>query len=431
MIDAAPEKGEPLLADQFLVDSYKLPRAITRIAKLRADIERRMLTYRMAMKRANRFLMDDDLTILVTEVAARTMPDTLAQRLHSAVVPYEDTWIEFDLDVKTGTSRRLKTHAEQIFNSPMEGATEKKGRCGLLIQRHGEVAFSITMIEPFTIHKRTKPDARPTDPFDPQDDVMLVSPVPCMYLFDPSGNPMSARGSAAPFTKNSAAVDETMMILRASGWGYYSKGDPLMRMPDQQRIPIIMPEPLRPFSDIAIAPPYGDVQFFWAAHEMREWRTQFVEDLADATLQRTGMLRWTITLLAMLSEVPVRASERIQPSGTRLVNLQNKPYMDYHRVSLKLPRTKPVPYIERKLDKGEVRHRRAHEVRTHWRTYIVDRALPRCGHQWLYDHENGYRLCELCGAYGRLIKEHVRGDASLGWVRKDYVLERNQDARTE
>jgi len=95
--------------------------------------------------------------------------------------------------------------------------------------------------------------------------------------------------------------------------------------------------------------------------------------------------------------------------------------MDYHRVTLRLPKTKPIPFIERTLANVERRHK-AHEVREHWRTYVQDNACRREEHQWEYDYPEGYRLCGKCLSFSRLIHEHVRGDASLGWVRKDYVI---------
>ena len=69
-----------------------------------------------------------------------------------------------------------------------------------------------------------------------------------------------------------------------------------------------------------------------------------------------------------------------------------------------------------------ITRRRAHEVRAHWRTYLHEQHCGYEQHDWVYDHDNGYRLCGKCEAYGRLIHEHVRGDAKLGWVNKTYVL---------
>jgi len=47
-------------------------------------------------------------------------------------------------------------------------------------------------------------------------------------------------------------------------------------------------------------------------------------------------------------------------------------------------------------------------------------------HAWEYDNNNGYALCGKCMAFRRRIREHVRGDPNLGWVRKDYVIKRSE-----
>jgi len=65
-------------------------------------------------------------------------------------------------------------------------------------------------------------------------------------------------------------------------------------------------------------------------------------------------------------------------------------------------------------------------VRSFWRTYLNEKACRTEEHKWLYDHDEGYRLCEHCMAYSRLIKEHVRGNPELGWVRKDYIVKKEK-----
>jgi hypothetical protein len=142
--------------------------------------------------------------------------------------------------------------------------------------------------------------------------------------------------------------------------------------------------------------------------------------LVQETTEFTGMMRWVVTILACLNEVPID-SHHVQPEGTVRTGLTGRrPLMDYHRIVLRVPKEKPVQYIERQLRVGT--KRRAHEVRSHWRTYLHAEHCLRDEHPWEYDYAEGYRLCGKCMAYGRLIHEHVRGDPSLGWVRKDYVV---------
>jgi hypothetical protein len=140
-----------------------------------------------------------------------------------------------------------------------------------------------------------------------------------------------------------------------------------------------------------------------------------------------GQMRWLVTALAMLNEVPVRA-DYVQPSHSmRAPRSKRHNFLDYHKCSLRLPKTRPIPYLERYLANVERKHR-AHEVRGHWRTYLHESYCPTEEHAWEYDHDNGYRLCGKCMGYSRFIHEHVRGDASLGWVKKDYVIKKDHGA---
>jgi hypothetical protein len=142
--------------------------------------------------------------------------------------------------------------------------------------------------------------------------------------------------------------------------------------------------------------------------------------MVQETTEFTGMMRWIVIILACLNEVPIDA-HHVEPTGTIRTGLTGRrPMMDYHRIVLRVPKEKPIQYIERQLRTSS--RRRAHEVRSHWRTYLHAERCPRDEHQWEYDYDEGYRLCGICMAFGRLIHEHIRGDPSLGWVRKDYVV---------
>jgi hypothetical protein len=137
-----------------------------------------------------------------------------------------------------------------------------------------------------------------------------------------------------------------------------------------------------------------------------------------------GTIRWVVTLLAMLNEVPTR-SELVVPGHQIYYGpTQKRQAYDFHKITLSLPKTKPVPFIERHLSAVDRRHK-AHQVRSHWRTYLSDSACKREEHEWEYDYNEGYRLCGKCMAFGRLIHEHVRGDPSLGWVSKDYTIRKS------
>ena len=99
----------------------------------------------------------------------------------------------------------------------------------------------------------------------------------------------------------------------------------------------------------------------------------------------------------------------------------DKPFLSYRRLTIHLPKDKdPVRYLRRKLDHAVAARMRAHDVRGHWRNYHLKEG---CEHTWQQaDEDPTYRRCTSCGAFSRFIAEHVRGDETLGWVRKEYIL---------
>ena len=143
------------------------------------------------------------------------------------------------------------------------------------------------------------------------------------------------------------------------------------------------------------------------------------DEIAEFPGSGAGSCRY----VACLNELPTRMTHH-QPEHLLRAGLTKRlPAFDYHTVTLRVPKTKPVAYIQRKLSNSESK-RRAHEVRGHWRIYLDDKPCPREEHEWETDWENGYRLCGKCEAYSRFIREHVRGDRALGWVHKSYIVKR-------
>jgi hypothetical protein len=139
-----------------------------------------------------------------------------------------------------------------------------------------------------------------------------------------------------------------------------------------------------------------------------------------------GHMRWLVTVLAMLNEVPIQTRELKRDPGYRPNFRHRRPEIDHHVVTLAIPRTKPIQQIERHLrETGQ--QRRAHDVRSHWRTYLTERPCGREDHVWEYDQEHGYRLCGNCMTFSRLIHEHVRGNSELGWVKKEYKVVKGDD----
>jgi hypothetical protein len=407
-------KEEASLADMFMAETYSLPKRLGLNKHQAKKVEPILASYRHDMRRAHRFVLDNDFVRYATEVSSATRPEKLLARLQYATLPYDVTWIEFDLKTKVEVMRNF----HNMDNSKFDW-NEVADRLGLIIRRLSDTEAVVEMVcETFGAHgligtticyffsvreyEWSLKDGRGIgcEPFMPPDTVTAIARYPGM---------------------NTEKVEQLRRIGPASLWGYSSA---------EHHSTVI--ESMAQMKNLAL-PSFLARHGILGMGRMRQiigtlmspGREEVVSDtiaalLVQETTEFTGMMRWVVTILACLNEVPID-SHHIQPEGTIRTGLTGRrPLMDYHRIVLRVPKEKPVQYIERQLRTAT--RRRAHEVRSHWRTYLHEQRCPRDEHQWTYDYDEGYRLCGICMAYGRLIHEHVRGDPSLGWVRKDYVV---------
>jgi len=132
-----------------------------------------------------------------------------------------------------------------------------------------------------------------------------------------------------------------------------------------------------------------------------------------------GEMKLALTLLIMLTRPGNAVHLDHRPKVHRLRDRRNIVYPAHHVVRLKLEHTIEI----RKLAKAIIgERRRAHEVRGHW---CQSRKIGRgCVHRWRQVDEHRYECDWDCGAKRWWKNDHVKGDASLGWVDKRYEVTR-------
>jgi hypothetical protein len=118
----------------------------------------------------------------------------------------------------------------------------------------------------------------------------------------------------------------------------------------------------------------------------------------DLSSEVAGDLRYLWALLATIGDLPVQFTD-VRASKGYIARGRYRKFMDHRTITLKIPAAR---YKRVAAQAIAISRRRAHEVRGHWRK---DYRRP------------GQRLW---------IKEHVRGDAALGWVSHDYTVTRNK-----
>jgi hypothetical protein len=124
-------------------------------------------------------------------------------------------------------------------------------------------------------------------------------------------------------------------------------------------------------------------------------------------------------LLSVIAELPV-ISREVKTSKGYFSKGKHRPFLTHRNVRLSIPVAKATKKLANRLTTPSRRAR--HEVRSHWRRMTEDSPAQcsRLDHDWFIDGK--HRLCLECGAEGTLIPEHLRGDASIGFITHDYVI---------
>jgi hypothetical protein len=400
---------EPSWADEFVASTYGWAKAFGMNAHGAKIAESYMEAYRADMRKTHRFVLDNDFTRLATEISSTLPPQKLLARLQYASLPYENTWIEFDLPTKVHTMRR-------IHNLPpfIEGVGRKMG---VLLQRLSDTECVMSMV--VEAHGMS----------------ILVPTIVCYYLslremkFDgAAGHSVGCRPfhHVAREALDHKAAEAFMAMGRASIWGYAETGVSTVLERPSDLTKLRLPSYLLRHGDIGLSREWFAVTN--ALYKKSYPASPVLAELMNSELgEFAGMGRWMVTVLAMLNEVPVYTDYQHPQGRIRIGLTAKRKYMDYHKVTLRLPKTEPIKWVEKHLRNSRWRNKK-HPVRAHWRTYLEEPHCTSDDHEWVYDHEEGYRLCGKCMGFGRFIHEHTRGDESLGWVRSDYVIKKEPDA---
>jgi hypothetical protein len=406
-------KEEASLADMFVAETYTLPKRLGLNRHQTKAIEPILQSYRQDMRNAHRFVLDNDFVRYATEISSTTPPEKLLARLQFATLPYDITWIEFDLRTKVEVMRELHNMDNSKFNWD-----DVADRLGLIIRRLSDTEAVVEMV------------------CETHGNYGLIGTTICYFysVREYEFSDQDGRGTGCrpllPSGKfladnNPTATDKELDIVRAIGpaslWGYSAGGRSTVIDKMAQMADLRLPEFLMRHGQLGTGRMEQIIMTLVSSTNTRTVEDTITSLLVSETTEFTGMMRWVVIILACINEVPID-TQHVQPRGNIRTSLTGRrPLMDYHRIVLRVPKEKPIQYIERQLRVGT--RRRAHEVMSHWRTYVhADSACPRDEHDWTYDEEHGYALCGICMAYRRRIPEHIRGDPSLGWVRKDYVV---------
>lgn len=141
--------------------------------------------------------------------------------------------------------------------------------------------------------------------------------------------------------------------------------------------------------------------------------------MAEILRGQSGELRNVWTFLLFLARTSlIRLSP--MPAGRRIVRGKLRAYAAHNVVTIDLGSARSVTRAF--LLAGPRATPRRHEVRGHWVNWHKPPA--RCDHAWpLTPNGDAVFICSRCGQHRRWRKNFLRGDATKGFVSKEYAVD--------
>ena len=141
------------------------------------------------------------------------------------------------------------------------------------------------------------------------------------------------------------------------------------------------------------------------------------ENEAKLLAEFIGELRFLWALLAAINDVPI-GLKHVRPAKGFYARGRYRHYFEHSVISILLPKGRDPRVVARHI--VALSRRRAHLVRGHWRRDWTHPGEVLCAHEFYADKNQA--ICLKCGMEKSWVKEHQRGDASLGMVVHDYAV---------
>lgn len=140
----------------------------------------------------------------------------------------------------------------------------------------------------------------------------------------------------------------------------------------------------------------------------------------DSLVEFGSDLRYLWALLATINDLPTTLTD-VRPDKGYILRGRYRKFCEHKVIHLHIPEKRYRRVAQQAI---AISRRRAHPVRGHWRKDFRNPGSAFCDHTWSTPYGDNHASCELCGRRRTWVKEHERGDASLGHVLHDYTVER-------
>ncbi len=338
--------------------------------------EKHLNFYRGLVRRARPYMLDDDATALITELASGpTIQDKLATYRILARLPFDVMWLEFDYEPRFLARVALGT---SVGEKPVDAPE----RMGWLLERLTDTSWRATTVIQYAASATES--GRTVDVFGVAHIVSTEGPVE----FRSWTRDQHMR--QAVVDANKPEPGHPVALLSAMAWGFGAAP-----ASGSNVYSISLPQHLYGSNAVDLPPSWEPIIEKVSKGVPSEKVKLTRRHMTGSSVELQGDLRFLMAALATLNEVPVTYTD-VRPPGTRRIGGQIKEFMVNRVVKIALPKRRGRANKVLKLLKlAEVRMRR-HEVSGYWRrTKMPDGTVER---KW--------------------INSYMRGDASLGYVRQ-------------
>lgn len=354
-------------------------------------IKTHLARYRAQLRRAERFIVDDDAVRLCCHLSHEK--DRFRGWSFLARLPYSVMWLDLDLHAKVREFDKMKS-LEHPFD-PMSVSP----RIGYLLYHDGNSATR------WIAHA-----------FSYMSQAGSVLPCPFSYVFDPEGEG-DINGS---LTFGSPTLSRRIGPIRTSVTTTDGRFD--VETPPESVMcgvfenvegEIRAPEWFSKRAAVIVDP-------IWDSLIQND---KLYKILPDQLEEERGAFRYLITLLAAINSIPRDVRPMNVRAGTRTVGMRQLPFLRHNNLTLTVPRDDQVIWMRNHMDRAAAGRRRAwHTVMGHWRVIERGKARGLCRHEPTMV-ESGVGICQKCELMVRWITlPNGRGDPSVGMVDHAYRL---------
>jgi hypothetical protein len=352
----------------------------------------RVLQQRLSNARV--FRLSDDYTRLAQEVSYSS-PGRIWNALQSAILPYEEVWLEWNQAPRNEVVRVM--NSTTAFRREADDTVANGALLGTLSPNRFRADL-------FSLYEKT--DKEPEHVwYWPHELVWdIEDPLPAHFSV-PDGKETIEIGSYEGVSQDPHPISKDYYRYAREGAIFE------MNAAEHKALDRIFDR-----TGVTVNPIFGA----YADAMMKNDTQDRMRSIFDMSLRETkGDLRFIICALALLQEKWVVAEPSRVRAGRRIAGGRLMKYLDHHTLTIVAPKERRLKLAERALT--NIGRRRRHEVHEHW-CYRSGTGRVDCVHTYVSTGVRGKQLCVECGSERWRRKAHERGDATIGYAKKDYEV---------